>query len=273
MFTGQGSQYVNMGRDLYTEEPFFKETMDHCFQEFYEATGERLENILYPDQQDEEAAAIKLQETKYAQPAIFMLEYALSLLLMKWGLRPWAMIGYSFGELTAAAVSGVFTLSDAIKLISLRGQAMHEAPSGIMLSVPMPEEELKAILPDCISLAVVNDASCIVSGLESDISAFEEQLKAKKVLCMRVKGSIAAHSHVMASAAERFGNMAKNISYQKPGVPFFSNLTGDWIADEEAADYDYWKRHMTETVRFAEGIGVLTKQKHAIFIEIGPDKI
>ncbi|MDK2599353.1 acyltransferase domain-containing protein [Bacillus stercoris] len=180
------------------------------------------------------------------------------------------MIGYSFGELTAAAVSGVFTLSDAIKLISLRGQAMHEAPSGIMLSVPMPEEELKAILPDCISLAVVNDASCIVSGLESDISAFEEQLKAKKVLCMRVKGSIAAHSHVMASAAERFGNMAKNISYQKPGVPFFSNLTGDWIADEEAADYDYWKRHMTETVRFAEGIGVLTKQKHAIFIEIGP---
>ncbi|AUZ37550.1 hybrid non-ribosomal peptide synthetase/type I polyketide synthase [Bacillus sp. MBGLi79] len=270
MFTGQGSQYVNMGRDLYTEEPFFKETMDHCFQEFYEATGERLENILYPDQQDEDAAAIKLQETKYAQPAIFMLEYALSLLLMKWGLRPWAMIGYSFGELTAAAVSGVFTLSDAIKLISLRGQAMHEAPSGIMLSVPMPEEELKAILPDCISLAVVNDASCIVSGLESDISAFEEQLKAKKVLCMRVKGSIAAHSHVMASAAERFGNTAKHISYQKPGVPFFSNLTGDWIADEEAADYDYWKRHMTETVRFAEGIGVLTKQEHAIFIEIGP---
>ncbi len=85
MFSGQGSQYVNMGRDLYTEEPFFKETMDHCFQEFYEATGERLEDILYPDQQDEDAAAIKIQETKYAQPAIFMLEYALSLLLMKWG--------------------------------------------------------------------------------------------------------------------------------------------------------------------------------------------
>ncbi|MBL3628985.1 acyltransferase domain-containing protein, partial [Bacillus sp. RHF6] len=140
----------------------------------------------------------------------------------------WALIGYSVGALTAAAVSGVITLRDAIKLNSLRGQVMHEAPSGIMLSVPLPEEELKPILPDCISLAVVNDASCIVSGIESDISVFEEQIKAKKVLCMRVKGSIAAHSHVMASAAERFGNTAKHISYQKPDVPFFSNLTGDW---------------------------------------------
>ncbi|MED1124973.1 non-ribosomal peptide synthetase/type I polyketide synthase [Bacillus atrophaeus] len=270
MFTGQGSQYVNMGRDLYREEPFFKETMDRCFHEFYETTGERLEDFLYPDQEHEDSAVKKLQETKYAQPAIFALEYALSLLLMKWGLRPWAMIGYSFGELTAAAVSGVFTLSDAIKLISLRGHVMQEAPAGTMLSVPLPEEELKAILPDHISLAVVNDASCIVSGLEHDIAVFEEQLKAEKVLCMRVKGSIAAHSQVMKSAAERFGQTAKHIAYEKPGIPFFSNLTGDWIADEEAADYEYWKRHMTETVRFAEGIAVLSKQENAIFIEIGP---
>ncbi|MBY8914129.1 amino acid adenylation domain-containing protein [Bacillus sp. YC2] len=270
MFTGQGSQYVNMGLDLYREEPYFKETMDRCFQAFFDLTGEKLEDILYPDQEHEEQAAKKLQENKYSQPAIFTIEYALSLLLIKWGLRPWAMIGYSFGEVTSAAVSGVFSLQDAIKLISLRGKAMHEAPPGVMLSVPVPEERLNEILPENLSLAVVNDASCIVSGLEPDIAAFEQQLKSQKMLTMRVKGTTAAHSHIMAQAAVMFGETAQHLSYHKPGIPFFSNLTGEWMTEEDAADYRYWMRHMTETVRFAQGIETLSKQESAIFIEIGP---
>ncbi|KAA6473946.1 non-ribosomal peptide synthetase/type I polyketide synthase [Bacillus swezeyi] len=270
MFTGQGSQYVNMGLDLYREEPVFKETMDRCFHEFYAVTGERLEEILYPDKQNEKKAAEKLQQTKYAQPAIFSIEYALSILLNSWGLHPWGMIGYSFGELTAAALSEVFTLHDAIKLISLRGSVMQEAPSGIMLSVPLAEKELTAIMPSNVSLAVVNDDSCIVSGLEDDIAAFEKQLKKKKLLCMRVKGSLAAHSHVMAQAAETFAETAKQISFRKPQIPFVSNLTGQWTENGEAEHYEYWMRHMTETVRFAQGIEKLSEHENAIFIEIGP---
>lgn len=270
MFSGQGSQYVNMGLNLYREEPLFKKTMDACFQEFYNITGERLEMILYPDKQYEETAFKKILETKYAQPAIFSIEYALAVLLMNWGMRPWTMIGYSFGELTAATLSGVFTLCDAMKLICLRGQSMQEAPKGAMLSVPLPEKEIQALLPEQISLAVVNDSSCIVSGLEKEIFAFEEQLKRKKLLCMRLNGSIAAHSHVMAHAAKVFGEQAKHMSYQKPKIPFFSNLTGDWMTDKDAVNCEYWMKHMTEPVRFAEGIQKLSNYEDIIFIEIGP---
>ena len=114
-----------------------------------------------------------MASTQYAQPAIFAIEYALSMLFIAWGIRPDAMIGYSFGELTAAAVSGVFS-KDAMSMVAYRANAMQASPAGVMMSVPLPEAELNRCFQSEVSLAVVNDSSCIVSGLEEAISEFEK---------------------------------------------------------------------------------------------------
>ncbi|MGG1220851.1 amino acid adenylation domain-containing protein [Priestia endophytica] len=270
MFSGQGNQYINMGLDLYREEPYFKELMDACFQAYEGATGRSLARILYPLAAEEEKAREKLAATQYAQPAIFAIEYALSMVLIDWGLRPDAMIGYSFGELTAAAISGVFTLKDAMSIVAYRASAMQEAPAGVMMSVPLPEDKLKPLIPEEVSLAVVNDSSCIVSGVEEAITQFEKELKEKRLMCMRLGGTIAAHSHVMQQAAEQFGEKMKHIKATKLSIPFISNLTGEWMTEADAGDVSYWKRHMTDTVRFAEGITQLVQEENIQFVEIGP---
>lgn len=147
MFSGQGNQYLNMGLDLYREEPYFKKQMDACFQAYEEATGRSLARILYPLAAETEKAREQLASTQYAQPAIFAIEYALSMLFIEWGVRPDAMIGYSFGELTAAAISGLFSLKDAMSMVAYRANAMQSSPAGVMMSVPLPEAELKPMLP------------------------------------------------------------------------------------------------------------------------------
>ncbi|WP_250668436.1 acyltransferase domain-containing protein, partial [Escherichia coli] len=139
-----------------------------------------------------------------------------------------------------------------------------------MMSVPLPEAELKPMLPKDISLAVVNDSSCIVSGLEAAISEFEQELKNNRLMCMRLGGTIAAHSHVMKEAAEQFGEKLKDIKAKQLRIPFISNLTGDWMTNTSAQDMSYWKRHMTDTVRFAEGITNILQQDNIQLIEIGP---
>ncbi|MFW5428137.1 non-ribosomal peptide synthetase/type I polyketide synthase [Bacillus pumilus] len=270
MFSGQGNQYLNMGLDLYREEPYFKKQMDACFQAYEEATGRSLARILYPLAAETEKAREKLASTQYAQPAIFAIEYALSMLFIEWGIRPDAMIGYSFGELTAAAISGLFSLKDAMSMVAYRANAMQSSPAGVMMSVPLPEAELKPMLPKNISLAVVNDSSCIVSGLEEAISEFEQELKSNRLMCMRLGGTIAAHSHVMKEAAEQFGEKLKHMKAKTLRIPFISNLSGDWMTDTSAKDMSYWKRHMTDTVRFAEGITNILQEDNIQLIEIGP---
>ncbi|OLP64678.1 Polyketide synthase PksJ [Bacillus pumilus] len=270
MYSGQGNQYVDMGLDLYREEPYFKEQMDACFKAYEEATGRSLARILYPVPAEIEKARAKLASTQYAQPAIFAIEYALSMLFIHWGIRPDAMIGYSFGELTAAAISGVYDLKDAMSMVAYRANAMQDAPAGVMMSVPLPEEKLTPMLPENVSLAVVNDSSCIVSGREEAINEFEKELKNKRLMCMRLGGTIAAHSHVMEQAAEQFEEKIKPIKANKLRIPFMSNLSGDWMTETDAEDASYWKRQMTDTVRFAEGITNILQEENIQFIEIGP---
>ncbi|OYD09085.1 hybrid non-ribosomal peptide synthetase/type I polyketide synthase [Paludifilum halophilum] len=271
MFSGQGNQYIHMGRDLYREEPDFRAEMDHCFDLFRSVTGTDLKEILYPEEPSEAAAEL-LKRTEYAQPAVFIVEYALARLFMKWGIQPHAMIGYSFGELVAACLADVFSLKDGIRMIAARGKAMQQSPAGAMLSVPLPEEELRPHLSPGVSLAVVNRSSCIVSGTVEAIAAFERKMKDHKYLCMRLSGSLAAHSAVMDSAAAAFSSVARKVTYREPGIPYPSNLTGTWVRGEEATDPDYWVRHMTETVRFAEGIDRLTAEPNTVFLEIGPGR-
>ncbi|MCP5107299.1 MAG: acyltransferase domain-containing protein, partial [bacterium] len=280
MFAGLGSQYVNMGRGLYEEEPVFRKEMDRCFQILDTLVDVDLKEILYPPEQPEaggsqpETSPGKINQSEISQMAIFIFEYALAKLLMAWGIQPRAMVGYSFGEYAAACVAGVFSLEDALKLVVTRGKAMQTLPDGAMLSVPLPREEITPILaanPD-VSLSIDNGPSCIVAGPADAVAAVEQQLKEKKMLCMRVPANRAVHTSMMAPIFEEFKALMAEIPLNKPQIPYISNVTGRWITGEEVVDPEYWLKHMGGTVLFADGMRELLKEPGFVFVEIGPGR-
>ena len=194
LFPGQGAQYITMGFDLYRKEPLFRQKMDHCFAVLNPLLGYDVKQVLYPSFEDhiedhrvnESYKTNSIDQTEIAQPLIFTFEYALASLLISWGIEPDAMLGHSIGEYTAACLAGVFSLDDALKLVVLRGQLMQQMPGGAMLSVAMPEEQLKTLLRADLSLAAVNSPSrCVVSGPGEAIAAFENILIA---WCQEING-------------------------------------------------------------------------------------
>ncbi|MCP5054015.1 MAG: acyltransferase domain-containing protein, partial [bacterium] len=240
-------------------------------------------DILYPkDGLSGEVVEWGIDQTAIAQPLLFAFEYALAKLLMKWGIKPYALVGHSIGEYTAACLSGVFSLEDALKLVVLRGKLMQTMPTGSMLSVPLPEEQLKPLLVEAntdagpndeLSLATLNTtAYCVVSGSHHSIETFAAKLKETGCQCKRLHTSHAFHSVMMEPMLKEFKGKAKEISFNKPVIPYISNLTGKWITVEEARDPGYWARHLRETVRFADGLAELLKEAGTIFLEVGPGR-
>ncbi|MGD2087189.1 MAG: SDR family NAD(P)-dependent oxidoreductase [Candidatus Aminicenantes bacterium] len=269
MFPGLGAQYVNMGLDIYRVEPVFREEMDRCFAILKPIIGFDLKQVIYPTN-GLETAEKKINQIEISQLVILIFEYALAKLLMKWGIKPSAMIGYSFGEYTAALLAGIFSLEEALELVVFRGQLIGRLPGGIMLSVPLTKEKLTPLLNSQLSIAIDNGESCVVSGAGSVMEAFEKDMKAKGLLCMRLQGSHAIHSAVMNPILPAFEEKIRQINLNKPKIPFLSNLTGQWTTGEEVAAPGYWVRQLRETVRFTDGINELIKEPHTIFIEIGP---
>ncbi|UCH96114.1 MAG: SDR family NAD(P)-dependent oxidoreductase, partial [Candidatus Aminicenantes bacterium] len=285
MFTGLGSQYVNMGRDLYEKEPVFRNEMDRCFEILKPLIDEDIKEILYrsdwSDQSDwsdrSDRSDSLINQTEIAQVVVFIFEYALAKLLIQWGVRPHAMIGYSFGEYAAACLAGVFSLEDALDLVVTRGQLIRETPDGGMVSVPLPKHRLAPLLDewslkDECSIAIDNGPSCVVSGPPGPIAALEKRLKEKKYLSMRVDVPRAIHSAMMEPIAGKFNEKLSRMTLKKPGIPYISNVTGTWITGEETQDPGYWGTHLTRTVQFADGMKELLKESGSIFIEIGPGR-
>jgi tyrocidine synthetase-3 len=273
MFSGFGAQYVNMGRDLYEKETLFRQEMDHCFDILKPIMGYDIKEILYPPATGSSqlaASTQRINQLEISQLVIFIFEYSLAKLVMKWGIRPNAMIGYSIGEYTAACLSGVFSLEDALKLVAARMELVQQTPEGKMLSVPLPENELKPLLTDELFIAIDNGASCIITGPAAAVDACEKQMKAKRYLCMPLQVNCAAHSKMMAPILKEFEAEVRRVRFSKPRVPYISNVTGTWIKVDDASDPRYWARHLGETVRFADGIKELAKEKNAIFVEVGP---
>lgn len=267
MFSGHGSQYPNMTLDLYRHEPFFRETMDQCFHMLETKAGLNIKEALYPKEPGK-----KPNEVLLSGPIKFTIEYSLAKLLMKWGVQPYALIGHSFGEYTAACLSGVFSLEDALHLVVLRGKLMEETPPGMMLSVPLPEEELKNLINADISISAVNSPSnCNVSGPVGIMEKFEKELNEKGHECLRLHFPRACHSQMMVPAAAQLTEVIKKIKTNEPTIPYISGLTGDWITADEIADPLYWQKHMVETVRFSAGIKKLLQTPHIIFVQAGCD--
>ena len=273
MFSGQGAQYANMARELYEVEPTFRQQVDICSDILKPILGLNLRQVLYPSKEQVQEAASQLKQTAIAQPALFVIEYALAKLWMEWGVTPAAMIGHSIGEYVAATIAGVFSLEDALALVTARGQLMQKLPSGTMLAVPLPEKEVQLLLGKTLSLATINGlSSCVVSGPTEAVAALQNHLATQAVECRLLHTSHAFHSQMMEPILEPFTERVKQVTLKPPQIPYLSNVTGTWITAEQATDSNYWRQHLRQTVRFAEGLQELLKEPAQILLEVGPGK-
>lgn len=271
MFPGQGSQYVDMGLNLYNHEPVFQEVVDECAEILKPLLGRDLREIMYPALSDRETATISLRQTCFTQPALFVIEYALAQLWQSWGVKPQAMIGHSIGEFIAACIAGVFTLEDALMLVANRSRLMWELPEGAMLSVRLPAKEVEPRLSAELAIAAINGPSlCVVSGPTEAIAALQKQLESEEIVCRRLHTSHAFHSPMMDSIITPFAEVVGKVKLSPPQIPFVSTVTADWITAQQATDPMYWATHLRQTVRFAEGVQTLWQQPERVLLEVGP---
>ena len=211
-----------------------------------------------------------LTDTACAQPAIFIIEYALAKLWMSWGIIPEVTIGHSIGEYVAATIAGVFSLEDALKVVAVRGKLMQQQPNGAMLSVFLSANDIQSWLSEEVTLAVVNSQNlCVVSGSNDAINNLQKRLEASNIACRLLHTSHAFHSPMMSGAEKPFMQVLESVKLNSPSIPFISNVTGTWITATEATDKAYWVKHLRETVQFAGGIEELTKDSSRILLEVG----
>jgi acyl transferase domain-containing protein/acyl-CoA synthetase (AMP-forming)/AMP-acid ligase II/dienelactone hydrolase len=265
---GQGSQYANMGRELYETQPRFREAIDRCDEVLRKYIDKSLFNVLYstPGSSD-------VHETAYTQPALFALEYAIAQLWQSWGIQPEIILGHSVGEYVAACLAGVFSLEDGLKLIAARAQLMQALPqAGGMVAVFASAENVTEILQNSdnpVTIAAYNAPHLtVISGTETAIQAALQQFKAKKIKAKALNVSHAFHSPLMQPMMADFERVARSITYHPPRLKLVSNLTGE-LASEEIATPEYWCRHILEPVRFAQSMAVLEAEGCNCFIEIG----
>ncbi|MBT7590553.1 MAG: SDR family NAD(P)-dependent oxidoreductase [Candidatus Scalindua sp.] len=276
LFPGQGAQYVNMGRELYEIESTFREQVDHCSEILKPYLKLDLRELLYPKDKDSvqgRSQEEQLQQTIIAQPALFVVEYALARLWMEWGIQPEAMIGHSLGEYVAACISGVFSLEEALGLVASRGQLIQQLPGGSMLAISLSEEKIQPYLMNGISLAAVNGPSlCVLSGNAESIEIIKKQFKEQDVECRLLHTSHAFHSEMIEPILDSFLERVRETSLNFPQIPYISNVTGSWITQAEAIDPEYWVRHLRQTVRFSEGARLLLEQSERVMLEVGPGR-
>ncbi len=271
MFPGQGSQYVNMGLDLYRSKETFREHVDRCSEILRPLLGLDLRTILYPSEDQTESATRKLVETNLTQPAVFVVEYAVARLWMQLGVQPSKMIGHSIGEYVAACLAGVFSLEDALSVVATRGRMMQQLQPGAMLTLALTEQEVVPLLDENLSLAAVNGSQlCVVAGAEEAVSELEERLNKRNIVSRRLHTSHAFHSAMMEPILSEFAAQVRKVKLQSPSIPYVSNVTGSLITAAEATDANYWARHLRQTVRFSDGLNSLLKEREQILLEVGP---
>ena len=272
MFPGGGSQHAGMGAELYRNEPVFRREIDQCTELLKEHLGYDLRKLIYPSEKSTGLSTQRLLRPSAGLPAIFSTEYALAKLFLSWGVQPACMIGHSLGEYTAACLAGVFSLADALSLVAFRGAMFETLAKGSMVSVALAENEIGE-LPDGVCIAAINAPDqCVLSGPVRGIDEVIQGLTAREVEHHRVHIETAAHCSMVEPVMEQFRDFLTRITLSRPVIPFVSNLSGDWITEQQATDANYWVKHLRHTVRFAEGIQCIAKQRECIMLEIGPGR-
>ena len=275
LYPGQGSQYSNMCRGLYEQEEVFRREADRCFDCIREQTGTDLRPIVFGEQTPAPHES-PLDQTQYTQPALFIMEYALTRLLLSWGIRPDRTIGHSIGEYVSACIGGLFSLEDALGLVVKRGQLMQSAPAGAMASVDLDEATLREALRTHpgVTIAAVNSSSlCVVSGEAAAVAAFSSQLEAEGRRVKPLRTSHGFHCHLMDGILAEFGAAVRSVTMGEITIPWISNLTGRTAEAAEVSRAEYWMEHLRRPVLFGDGIGgLLTTQNDLVLLEVGPGR-
>jgi acyl transferase domain-containing protein/thioesterase domain-containing protein len=272
MFPGGGAQYPTMARDLYRAEPVFRAHVDDGLERLRSVHGMDLGPLLLDDLDHDEAVA-GFDPAGTQLPAILIVEHALAQLLMSWGVRPSALVGHSVGENTAACIAGTMSFHDCLDLVVLRGQ-LFDRTSGGLVVVPLSAEELAPLLEELgLDLAVVNAPDlCAVAGPIERLDRLEERLRGQGVEPQRVKIATAPHSRLLDPVLGEYRARLEAMTLAPPAIPWVSNVTGEWITDDQATDPAYWVEHFRSTVRFADSVATLTADPDVVLLEVGPGK-
>ncbi|WP_036141304.1 hybrid non-ribosomal peptide synthetase/type I polyketide synthase [Luteibacter sp. 9135] len=272
MFPGQGAQYTRMARGLYEGQPVFQASVDECADILRGELGCDIREVLFAHADDG-----RLHETRLAQPALFVIEYSLALLLESWGIRAAAMVGHSLGEYVAACLAGVFDLRSALRLVAARGRLMQDMPAGAMLACRMAEDALQPLLAatGCSLAAVNGPMDMVASGDTGAIAQLRALLEERDIRCSLLRTSHAFHSWMMDPVLDAFRAELARVELKPPTRPFVSNVSGAFIADDQATSIDYWLSHLRGTVRFDAGIRTVLADTRFIasarvLVEVGP---